>query len=170
MGRILSVFTNCFGADGVRAAVENVRKCGFDHVELALRGHDFGGLVIPESAVITPDSDSRDVVSFVELLKLHGVGISGCNVGGADLRTLAGRDLTERRIRFSKRIFDVEVVVSGAGQPADSAERVAILKNLKSTSAKWRRLWVSSIALETHKGPTQNASEMLQLMGEIDHP
>ena len=32
MRRVLSVFTNCYGPDGVRAAVRHVRAAGFDHV------------------------------------------------------------------------------------------------------------------------------------------
>ena len=169
MTRTLGVFTNCFGADGVRAAAEHVREAGFDHLELALRGHDFGGLVIPESAVITPDADDAEVAAFARLLAERGVAISGCNVGGADLRTPEGVALTERRIRFAKLWFNVEVVISGAGQPRDEAERVAILKNLAKLGDVAGSLGVT-IALETHKGPTQNATAMLALMTELDHP
>ena len=42
--------------DGGRAD----RETGIDHLELALRGHNFGGLVIPESAVITEKADDAD--------------------------------------------------------------------------------------------------------------
>ncbi len=169
MTRVMGVFTNCFGADGVRAAVENVRVAGFDHLELALRGHDFGGLVIPESAVITPDTDEAEVAAFVRLLSDRSVGISGCNVGGADLRTPEGVALTERRIRFAKSRFAVDVVVSGAGQPRDEVERTAVLKNLARLGDVAGSLGIT-IALETHKGPTQNATAMLALMDELDHP
>ncbi len=169
MTRTLSVFTNCFGADGVRAAAEHVREAGFDHLELALRGHDFGGLVIPESAVITPDTADLEVEAFVRLLAERGVGVSGCNVGGADIRTPEGVALTERRIRFAKRWFGVSVVVSGAGQPVDAAERVTVLKNLAKLGDVVGTLGIT-IALETHKGPTQNAKAMLALMADLDHP
>ena len=169
MTRTLSVFTNCFGADGVRAAVEHVREAGFDHLELALRRHDFGGLVIPESAVVTPDTADEEVAAFTRLLIERGVDVSGCNVGGADIRTPEGVALTERRIRFAKRWFDVDLVISGAGQPADGTERVAILKNLARLGDVAGSLGIT-IALETHKGPTQNASSMLALMNELDHP
>src|ERR1700733_5416615 len=101
MPRIVSCFTNCFGAAGVRAAVESIRSCGIDHLELALRGHNFGGLVIPESAVITERADDAEAQAFLDHLTRHGVKISGCNVGGADIRTHDGLELTERRIRFA---------------------------------------------------------------------
>ena len=74
--------------------------------------------MIPESAVITEKADDATVESFLELLARHGVKISGCNVGGADIRTLEGLELTERRIRFAARWFGVAICVSGAGQPA----------------------------------------------------
>ena len=55
-----------------------------------MRGHNFGGLVIPESAVITEKADDETARSFVAHLERHGVKISGCNVGGADIRTTRG--------------------------------------------------------------------------------
>ena len=82
----MSCFTNCYGASGVWTAVERIREAGINHLELALRGHNFGGLVIPESAVITERADDDTARSFVATWQ-HGVAISGCNVGGADLRT-----------------------------------------------------------------------------------
>ncbi len=86
MTRTISCFTNCFGAAGVWSAVERIRETGIDHLELALRGHNFGGLVIPESAVITEQAADHEVDAFKGHLARHGVTISGCNVGGADIR------------------------------------------------------------------------------------
>lgn len=169
MPRTMSVFTNCFGAGGVRVAAEHVREAGFDSLELALRGHNFGGLVIPESAVLTPDASDEESTAFVALLAERGVGISGCNVGGADIRTPEGVALTERRIRFAKKWFDAKVVVSGAGQPADADERIVVLNHLAFLGDVAASLDMM-IALETHKGPTQNAAAMLALMAELDHP
>ncbi|MDB5349829.1 MAG: sugar phosphate isomerase/epimerase [Planctomycetota bacterium] len=169
MRRILSVFTNCFGPDGVRAAAERVKEAGFDHLELALRGHNFGGLVIPESAVITESATDADARAFCDLLASRGVSVSGCNVGGADIRTIEGVELTERRIRFAKRWFGVAVVVSGAGQPTDASERAIVLRHLSRLGDLAGSLELT-IALETHKGPTQNAEAMLTLMRELDHP
>src|SRR3954468_21090116 len=120
MKRIISCFTNSYGSSGVRTAVERIRDAGIDHLELALRGHNFGGLVIPESAVITEKADDATAQSFRDHLAKHGVGVSGCNVGGADIRTPEGLELTKRRIEFAGKWFGVAVVVSGAGQPADA--------------------------------------------------
>src|SRR5438270_1798475 len=168
MPRILSCFTNSYGPSGVWTAAEKIKQAGIDHLELALRGHNFGGLVIPESAVITEKADDATARAFCDLLAVHGVKVSGCNVGGADIRTEEGVELTERRIRFAKRWFGVQVVVSGAGQPADSQERHTVIEHLRRIGDTAGELGVT-VALETHKGPTQNADAMLTLMSELDH-
>lgn len=169
MSRIVSCFTNCYGASGVWTAVERIRDAGINHLELALRGHNFGGLVIPESAVVTEKADDATAQSFRDHLDKHGVKVSGCNVGGADIRTREGVEITRRRIQFSSRWFNVSIVVSGAGQPADADERRTIVTHLRELGDVARDLGVT-IALETHKGPTQNAAAMLALMDEVDHP
>lgn len=167
--RIVSCFTNCYGPAGVWAAVERIREAGIDHLELALRGHDFGGLVITESAVITEKADDATVERFREHLARHGVEVSGCNVGGADIRTRDGLELTERRIRFAARCFGTAICVTGAGQPADVAQRALVLGNLRHLGDTAAELGMT-LTLETHKGPTQNATAMLALMDELDHP
>jgi inosose dehydratase len=169
MAHLISCFTNSYGPDGVWAAVERVRQAGIDHLELALRGHNFGGLVIPESAVITEKADDATARNFVDHLVRHSVKISGCNVGGADLRTTEGVELTERRIRFAARWFAVKVCVCGAGQPGSPQERETIIVNLRRLGETAETVGIS-LALETHKGPTQNATAMLTLMDEVDHP
>ena len=166
---IISCFTNCYGPDGVRAAVAHIRDAGIHYLELALRGHNFGGLIIPESAVVTEKDDNATVQEFLELLSEHDVKVSGCNVGGADMRTVDGFELTKRRIHFAKKWFDVDVVVSGASQPENAEQRALVVKHLKQLGDVAQSLGVV-IALETHKGPTQNASAMLMLMSEVDHP
>jgi L-ribulose-5-phosphate 3-epimerase len=169
MPRIISCFTNCFGPSGVWTAVERIREAGIDHLELALRGHNFGGLVIPESAVVTEKADDGTAQAFCDHLAKHRVKVSGCNVGGADIRTAEGVELTERRIRFAQRWFDVSIVVSGAGQPVNEEERRTIVASLRRIGDTAGEVGVT-VALETHKGPTQNARAMLALMEEVNHP
>jgi inosose dehydratase len=169
MPRIVSCFTNCYGAAGVRTAVERIGAAGIDHLELALRGHNLGGLVIPESAVITEKADERTAQAFCDHLAKHAVKVSGCNVGGADIRTREGLELTRRRIEFAGRWFAVSTVISGAGQPADADERKTVIAALRQLGDTAAGLGIT-IALETHKGPTQNAAAMLALMDEVDHP
>jgi len=167
--RILSCFSNSYGVSGVWTAVERIREAGIEHLELALRGHDFGGLVIPESAVVTEKADDATAQRFCEHIALNGVKVSGCNVGGADIRTREGVELTRRRIEFAGKWFGVAVVVSGAGQPADEAERRVVIDHLRQIGDTAAEMGIT-VALETHKGPTQNADAMLALMDELDHP
>jgi L-ribulose-5-phosphate 3-epimerase len=169
MQRILSCFTNSYGAEGVWTAVERIRAAGLDHLELALRGHDFGGLVIPESVVITEKADDATAQAFCDHLAKHGVKVSGCNVGGTDLRTRDGVELSGRRIRFAARWFAVPVVISGAGQPTNADERRTVAAHLRELGDIAGEFGIT-VALETHKGPTQNAEAMLALMDELDHP
>ncbi|AGA25586.1 sugar phosphate isomerase/epimerase family protein [Singulisphaera acidiphila] len=169
MQRTLSCFTNCYGAAGVWTAVERIRDAGIDHLELALRGHNFGGLVIPDSVVVTEKADDATAQSFRDHLAKHEVKVSGCNVGGADIRTREGLELTQRRIQFAGRWFAVPLVISGAGQPTDAAEHKTVIDHLRQIGDTAGELGIT-VALETHKGLTQNAEAMLALMDELDHP
>ena len=169
MSRPLGVYTNCYGPAGVVAAAALARDAGLERIELALRAHDFGGLVIPESAVLTERATDDEAAAFRDLLGRLDVSVSGCNVGGADLRTIAGLELTLRRLRFAKKWFDVPIVVSGAGQPADEGERQILYAHLGRLGDEAEALGVV-VAFETHAGPTQNADAMLRLMADLDHP
>jgi len=169
MKRVLSCYTNCYGEAGVWTAVARIRETGINHLELALRGHNFGGLVIPESVVVTEKANDATAQAFCDHLARHGVEVSGCNVGGADMLTREGVELTERRIQFAARWFGAKVCVSGAGRPAGAAERRTIVAHLRRLGDAAAQAGMT-LALETHKGPTQNARAMLDLIGEVDHP
>ncbi len=169
MKRLVSCFTNNFGAFGVREAAERIRSTGIRHLELALRGHNLGGLVIPEEAVITEKADDATAGAFRDRLVELGVVVSGCNVGGGDMRSDEGRELTIRRIRFARKWFEAPVAVSGASQPTSAEERSAVVANLRAVGGVAAELGLV-VALETHKGPTQNATAMLDLMNDVDHP
>jgi L-ribulose-5-phosphate 3-epimerase len=169
MRRTVSCYSNSYGPPGVRAAVEGIARAGLGHVELALRGHDFGGLVIPESAVVMESTDPGEVAAFLDRLRALGVAVSGCNVGGADLRTPEGFERTASRIRFARSTFGAALAVSGAGQPGDASERNAVMGHLRRLGDLAQGLGML-MTLETHKGPTQNSRAMLALMAELDHP
>jgi inosose dehydratase len=169
MMRLLSCYTNCYGPAGVWTAAARIKEAGIDHVELALKGHNFGGLVIPESVVVGEKADEQTVQAFVRHLAHHAVSPSGCNVGGADILSREGLELTERRIRFAARWFGVKLCISGAGQPADAAGRTTMFAHLRRLGDCAAACGVT-LALETHKGPTQNARAMVDLFDEVNHP
>ncbi len=169
MNRILSCFSNSFGPLGVWSASENLRATGLTHLELALRGHNFGGLIIPEESVVTEKADDATAQRFVEHLARHQAAVSGCNVGGANLLTQEGVTTTCNRIKFAARWFGVKICVTGAGQPANADEWSVIAGNLHTIGNVAADCGIM-LALETHKGPTQNASAMLQTLEAVDHP
>jgi inosose dehydratase len=169
MNRTLGCYTNAFGPSGVYAAAELIRSAGLSHLELAMRGHNLGPLVIPESAVVTEKATDAEATAFLDHLRKHDVSISGCNVGGANILTTEGLALTIRRMEFAARWFGVPIVVSGAGQPSDSDERAIMIEHLRQIGDVALRLG-QTVALETHKGPTQNASAMLALIDDVNHP
>ena len=127
--------------------------------------------MIPESAVITEKADDRTAQAFCDHLARHGVKISGCNVGGADIRNPRGtradraadpvrRAMVRRQgLRFGRR---------ASRQTTGRAARRS-LRHLRRLGDTAGELGVT-LALETHKGPTQNAAAMLALMSEVDHP
>jgi inosose dehydratase len=169
MTRILSCFSNSFGPLGVWTAAENLRATGLTHLELALRGHNFGGLIIPEESVVTEKADDATAQRFVEHLAANQASVSGCNVGGANLLTDEGLAITCNRIQFAAKWFQVKICVTGAGQPASAEEWSVISKNL-NTIGKTAADCGITMALETHKGPTQNAASMLRTLEAVNHP
>lgn len=169
MTRVVSCYTNCYGPAGVWEAVARIKDAGLDHVELALRPHNLGGLVIPEDAVLTERTDDATAARFADHLAAHGVRLSGCNIGGADLRTPEGLHVTEQRLRCAHRWFGATIAVSGAGQPTDEDETRRVHDHLRRLGDLAGQLGMT-LALETHKGPTQNASAMLALMEALGHP
>ncbi|GIW88636.1 MAG: hypothetical protein KatS3mg108_2960 [Isosphaeraceae bacterium] len=169
MSPILSCYTNCYGAAGVWEAISRIREAGLRYAELALRPHSLGGLVIPESAVLTERTDEATAARFAEHLAAHGVQLSGCNIGGADLTMPEGLELAERRLRCAHRWFRCPVAISGAGQPRDASQTQRLYDQLRRLGDLAGELGMT-LALETHQGPTQNADAMLALMEAIDHP
>ena len=109
----------------------------------ALRGHNFGGLVIPESAVITEKADDRDGPGILRPSAPASRSRSAAAMSAEPTSApVEGVELTERRIRFAARWFGVKICVSGAGQPVDAAERqtiIAHLRRLGDTAARVRR-------------------------------
>ena len=124
--------------------------------------------MIPESAVITEKSIDARTQEFRDHLAIYRVKLSGCNVGGADIRTRTAssspmpdslrRTLVRRDALYYRR------------GPAHRASRAPY--DRRSPTPAWRdgSRMRSDVALETHKGPTQNAEAMLSLMSEVDHP
>ena len=167
MPRIVSCYTNCYGEFGIRAAVARIGEAGLDALELALKPHQLGGLVIPESAVLTINSSEAEVEEFARLCEEHGVQITSCNISGGDPKDPEALRVFKRRIDLAMR-FGVRVVVCGAGAAESESERQSLYANLRELGdyAGDRAI---VIALETHPGLTENADAMLRTMMDLDH-
>jgi inosose dehydratase len=165
----LSCYTNAYGPEGLRAAIPLIHQAGLQCVELALRPHHLGGLVIPEHAVLTEHSSPDQVAEIQTLLDQNRLRVASCNIGGVDPASDSGCLTLERRIDSAYQWFGAPIVVSGAGQPANPEDEQNLIQNLRRLGdfAQHRHV---RIALETHKGPTQNATAMAQLMRNLDHP
>jgi inosose dehydratase len=66
-------------------------------------------------------------------------------------------------------VVQVPICVTGAGRPENDAERKTVVGHLRRLGDTAAGVSVV-LALETHKGPTENADAMLALMSEVDHP
>ena len=102
--RVAGCFTNSYGPDGVETAVRMIRFRP--------------GSIISNSLCETQLRRTRHTgirghyrrsrrchrAAFCDLLSQHEVKVSGCNVGGTDLRTPDGVALTERRMRFREEM------------------------------------------------------------------
>ena len=121
MSRILSCFTNCYGAAG-----------RLDGRRADPRGRHRPPGAGPARPRLRRPGDPRVGRHHREGRRRHGPGVRATTLASTGSRSAAatsagptsgpreGVELTERRIRFAGRWFGVPVVVSGAGQPADA--------------------------------------------------
>ena len=166
MTRTISCFTNCFGAAGVWSAVERIRETGIDHLELALRGHNFGGVVIPESAVITEQAADHEVDGSRGIWPGMGSRSVAATSAVPTFETNDGVELTEGRLRFAALVRCRRLCFRARANRQIGRRRTIVehLRRLGNTAGE------CGITLaQTHKGPTQNAEAMLCLMNDVDH-
>ena len=168
---MLSCYTNCYGPAGVWTAAERAASLGLKHIELALRPHNMGGLVIPESAVLTERTDRATFERYVAHLDALDLRVASFNIGGVDPLTTAGRDLLLQRMLTAYDRFPLgrKIVVAGAGGPQDDNAWNVLVETFRMLGDFAGERGIT-IALETHAGPTANADAMLATLDRIDHP
>src|SRR5690606_14184378 len=99
----IGVFTNSYGPHGVRAAIEGAAKAGIKHVEIAMKAHDQGGLIVSEGAVITEKTPMEEIDKLRDWMQELGVSPTSCN-GGGDLTTDEGVAVVKARLDRAKRL------------------------------------------------------------------
>ena len=65
---VIEVFSNCYGAYGVQAAISHAGEIGLSHVEISLAPHQMGEVNVPAEAIITEKSDQRRIEGFQKSL------------------------------------------------------------------------------------------------------
>ncbi|HEX6970672.1 MAG TPA: hypothetical protein VF234_00430, partial [Limnochordia bacterium] len=101
MKNLIEVFTNCYGPFGVRAAIEGCAKAGAGYIELAMIGHEMGGLKVPEETVIGEDTPPERIAEFKQALSHLGVRVISAN-GGDDLEAPEGVERVRRRLQLAR--------------------------------------------------------------------
>lgn len=158
----IGVFTNSYGAHGVRAAIEGAAKLGIKHVEVAMKPHDQGGLIVSEGAVVTEKTTPEEIDRLREWMKSLNVSPTTCN-GGGDISTPAGVDVVKTRLTLAKRLGSRYFVMSVGNELTDD-----VVSNIRTIADHAAGLGIE-IALETHPPLITNAEVGLETIRRIDH-
>jgi len=159
----IGVFTNSYGAHGVRAAIEGASRAGIKHVEIAMKAHDQGGLIVSEGAVITEKTPMEVIDELREWMKGLNVSPTSCN-GGGDVSTPEGVAAIKARIDRAKRLGSRYFVMSVGNELTD-----VVVANLRSIG-DYAQAYGIKVALETHPPLITNAEVGLATMRRINHP
>lgn len=164
---LVSCFTNSYGRFGAKAAIENVRAAGLEHVELPIRTAGVASL-FGDEPLLTQEADADDLKRVDELLALHGVTVSSCNVSSGNPLERSATDLAKRKLDVAKH-FGVDVVVGGAGEVEDEAALGALYSHLREIGDHAAGLGMT-YCFETHPGICVNHRFMLKTMHDLNHP
>lgn len=163
---ILSCFTNSYGRFGPVACIERIRSAGLSHVELAIKTEGVPS-IFGEQPILTDRSTPEDVAGVKRLLQENRVTLSSCNI-------TSGNPLEEHVVAITLRKLDlaqqlgVNLVVGGAGESANSADRARLLDHLRRIGDAAGERGIT-YCFETHPGLSQNAERMIELMEGLDH-
>ena len=159
----IGVFTNSYGPHGVRAAIEGAAKAGIKHVEIAMKAHDQGGLIVSEGAVITEKTPMEEIDKLRDWMQELGVSPTSCN-GGGDLTTDEGVAVVKARLDRAKRLGSKYFVMSVGNELDDT-----VVNNIRAIGDYAAELGIK-VALETHPPLVTNADVGIATMQRIDHP
>lgn len=161
MKSLIEVFTNCYGPFGVSAAIEGCAKAGVTHIELAMKGHDMGGLHVPEETIIGEDTPPERLAAFKQALTHFGVHVITAN-GGDDIREQEGVERVRRRLKLARELGARYFVLS-VGHKSQ-----AVFDHLLELAEEALKLGIV-LALETHPPLVTNAAEGLATMRALRH-
>lgn len=167
MPDLVCCLTNSYGRFGARAAIENVRSAGLEHVELPIRT---AGVPSPfqDDPLVTNGSSLEDLKRVDRLLERHGVRVASCGVMPGDPLDPEGLKLIQRKLDLASH-FGVEVVVGNAGEAETREELRSLHAHLADIGDYAARLGIT-YCFETHPGICRNHYRMLETMEALQHP
>lgn len=163
---LVSCFTNSYGRFGAKAAIENVRAAGLEHIELPIRTAGVPSM-FGDEPLLTHMSTAADLQRVDELLERHGVRVSSCNVTSGNPLDRGVTDITRRKLDLAKH-FQVDVVVGGAGEAPDDESLETLYGRLREIGDHAAALGIT-YCFETHPGICVNHRYMLETMHALDH-
>lgn len=163
---LISCFTNSYGRFGAKAAIENVRSAGIDHVELPIRTAGQRS-IFGDEPLFTHESTGDELKRVDDLLAEHNVRVSSCNITSGNPLEADVVDLTKRKLDMAAR-FGVSLVVGGAGE-ANDEQLPTLYDHLRTIGDHAASLGIT-YCFETHPGICVNHRVMLETMEELDHP
>tara|TARA_B100001123_G_C15332250_1_gene1031597 strand:- start:455 stop:1294 length:840 start_codon:yes stop_codon:yes gene_type:complete len=164
---VIEVFSNCYGAYGVQAAISHAGEIGLSHVEISLAPHQMGEVNVPAEAIITEKSDQRRIEGFQKSLVTNDVKALSFN-GGDDLLDPDGVARVKSRIELASRLGG-NLFVADGGEFEDQRQEFAlydVLSEIGDHAASYGIV----VALETHAGITQNSERINKTMHAVAHP
>ena len=109
---VIEVFSNCYGAYGVQAAISHAGEIGLSHVEISLAPHQMGEVNVPAEAIITEKSDQRRIEGFQKSLVTNDVKALSFN-GGDDLLDPDGVARVKSRIDLASKLGGNILIADG---------------------------------------------------------
>lgn len=164
---IISCFTNSYGRFGARAALEHLPQVGITHIELPIRTAGVPSL-FGDEPLLTEQSSSEEIQQVRDLLEEHGMALSSCNITSGNPLQRDVTDITRRKLDLAAQL-GVSLVVGGAGEAADEAERKQLLQHLREIGDHAGARGIT-YCFETHPGLCVNHRAMRETMEELNHP
>lgn len=158
----IGIFTNSYGKFGVRAAIEGAAKLGVKHVEVAMKPHDQGGLVVSKDVVVTVDTSLQDIDRLREWALGLNVSPTSAN-GSGNVTSDEGVASVIKRLDLAKRL-GVRYYVMSVGTELDDT----VIANLRRVGDHAATLGIR-VGLETHPPLITNADVGLETMRRVDH-
>jgi inosose dehydratase len=121
-----------------------------------------------DQPLVTSDATPADVARLRNRIAEAGLQLSSCNVTSGNPLDPLVLEVTLNKLDLAA-LFQVELVVGGAGEAESKADREVLLRHLRTIGDYAGRLGIV-YCFETHPGLCQHPDSMLDLMNTLDHP